>query len=48
MDDFKIIDDNTADWAVRTIKAEEAERDRLISIAHSTQGAQSHFTVHWY
>lgn len=31
--EFSINDDNTADWAVRTIKQENEERDRLISIA---------------
>lgn len=30
---FSIKNDNTADWAIRTIKEEEAERDRLIEIA---------------
>lgn len=31
---FTITDDKLADWAVRKIKEEEAERDRLISIAN--------------
>lgn len=32
---FSIKDDNTADWALRVIRDNEAERDRLISIAKS-------------
>lgn len=31
---FSITDDKLADWAIRKIKEEEAERDRLISIAN--------------
>lgn len=34
-EDFVVTNDNTADWAVRTILEEEAERDRLIDIAKS-------------
>ena len=30
---FRIDNDNTADWALRTISSELAERDRLIKIA---------------
>lgn len=32
---FVITDDNLADWALRKIRDEEAERDRLISIAQN-------------
>ncbi|MGN1090636.1 MAG: host-nuclease inhibitor Gam family protein [Huintestinicola sp.] len=32
-DDFVIDNDNLADWAVRTIRTENKERDRLINIA---------------
>ena len=32
---FSITDDKLADWALRTIREDEAERDRLISIAES-------------
>ena len=31
---FSITDDKLADWAIRKIKEEEAERDRLINIAN--------------
>lgn len=32
---FSITNDNLADWAIRKIKEEEAERDRLIEIAEN-------------
>ena len=31
---FTVKDDNTADWALRAIRDDEAERDRLIAIAN--------------
>ena len=31
---FAVKDDNTADWALRAIRDDEAERDRLIAIAN--------------
>lgn len=34
-DTFVIKDDNTADWALRAIRDDEAERDRLIAIANN-------------
>lgn len=32
---FKVVDDKTADWAIRKIKEEAEEQDRLISLAES-------------